>query len=73
MKTSAKLKKSFGVDPETGYDLLSNKVSGTKISRELLYRHVGCSYCFPHGFETINSTIGNSQRSWKKYRKTQYK
>lgn len=73
MKTCAKLRKSFGVDPDTGFDLLSGKVSGTKVSRELLYRIVGCSRCFPHGYETINSTYKNSQRNWKRWRKTQYK
>lgn len=34
---------------------------------------MGCSYCFPHGCETINSKEIKFQRNWKKYRKTQWK
>lgn len=31
-----------------------------------------CSYCFPHGFETSNSTLYKDLKCWKRYRGTQY-
>lgn len=32
-----------------------------------------CSFCFPHGIETPNSTAANNERSWKRSRKTPYR
>ena len=34
---------------------------------------MGCSRCFPHGIEVVNSTSKNRQRSWKRHRNTQWK
>jgi len=68
-----KLKRVFGED-EFGFAELPQKISGVQISRVLYENERGCSICFPHGFETDNSTAHrNRQRSWKKFRKTQYK
>jgi hypothetical protein len=33
----------------------------------------GCSYSFPHGRETTNSTASKNERSWKRSRKTAYR
>ena len=72
MKSRSTLKRRYGVD-EYGFDLIFGKYSGTRISRELNGSMMGCSYCFPHGHETVNSHYVNLQRSWKKHRKTQWR
>ncbi|WP_080778113.1 phosphate ABC transporter substrate-binding protein [Chryseobacterium phocaeense] len=72
MKKFKKFKKSFGINAYGCIDF-PEKISGTQISRLLYGNEMGCSYCFPHGFETVNSHHKNYQRNWKKYRKTQYK
>lgn len=33
----------------------------------------GCSYCFPHGPETTNSSTSKQGRNWKRSRKTAYR
>lgn len=72
MKKFKTLKKSFGTN-ECGLIDLPKKISNILISRILYGNEMGCSYCFPHGFETINSKEIKFQRNWKKYRKTQWK
>lgn len=72
MKNDIRLKRKFGVD-EDGYLTIHKKVSGTKISRILIGEEMGCSYCFPHGQETINDRWSKIQRNWKSQRKSQYK
>ena len=71
-KCRKKLKKCFGVN-EYGLEDLPKKISGTKISRILIGEYMGCSWCFPHGYEVINSKWDKVQRNWKKYRKSQWK
>ncbi|MFY7846757.1 phosphate ABC transporter substrate-binding protein [Chryseobacterium gambrini] len=72
MKKFKTFKKSFGINE---YELIDfpKKISNVQISRILYGNEMGCSYCFPHGFETINSKEIKIQRNWKKYRKTQWK
>ena len=70
-----KLKKAFGLN-EFGMIDFPEKYSNVKISR--FYntdKTGGCSWCFPHGLETNNSTIGKYQnnRNWKSYRGNQWK
>ncbi|WP_081670877.1 hypothetical protein [Sporocytophaga myxococcoides] len=48
------------------------KTSNIQISR-IIYGKKECSFCFPHGWETSNSTIKNRQRNWKKFRHCQWK
>lgn len=72
MKRECRLIKAFGVN-EAGLADLPKKISGTRISRILIGEESGCSHCFPHGYETINSRISKQQRSWKKQRKTQWR
>lgn len=72
MKREWRLKKAFG-ENEVGITDLPKKVSGVTISRIIIGEETGCSRCFPHGYETINSHIYNRQRSWKKQRKTKWK
>jgi len=72
MKNENRLIKMFGFN-EAGIADLPNKISGTRISRIIIGEESGCSFCFPHGFETINSNINNRQRCWKKHRKAQWK
>lgn len=67
-----RLIKMFGMN-DYGLADLPKKYSGIKISRILIGEEMGCSFCFPHGFETINARYYKRQRSWKKHRKTQYK
>jgi hypothetical protein len=33
----------------------------------------GCSWCFPHGPETTNSTQASSARTWKRRRQARYR
>ena len=67
-----KLKDAFGTNE---YQLIDypKKISNVKISRILYGDKMGCSWYFPHGFETINSKEIKFQRNWKKFRKTQWK
>lgn len=72
MKKNKSLKKAFGINE---YELIDfpKKISNVQVSRILHGDDMGCSRCFPHGFETVNSKWSKFQRNWKKYRKTQYK
>ncbi|SIT02065.1 phosphate ABC transporter substrate-binding protein [Chryseobacterium gambrini] len=72
MKKFKTLKKFFGSN-EFGLIDFPKKISNVQISRILYGDEMGCSYCFPHGFETINSKEIKFQKNWKKYRKTQWK
>ncbi|XZF14538.1 hypothetical protein ACTHGU_00225 [Chitinophagaceae bacterium MMS25-I14] len=67
-----KLQKAFGLD-EHGMTAFPYRISNVQYARILFGEERGCSYCFPHGYETTNSTISKYQRSWKKYRPTQWK
>lgn len=66
------LKIAFGSN-EYGLADLPSKISGVKISRLVVGESMGCSRCFPHGYETVNRKGRKFQRNWKKYRKTQWK
>ncbi|PTT72341.1 MULTISPECIES: phosphate ABC transporter substrate-binding protein [unclassified Chryseobacterium] len=72
MKKFKTFKKSFGINECELIDF-PKKISNVQISRILYGNEMGCSYCFPHGYETINSKEIKFQRNWKKYRKTQWK
>jgi len=72
MKRENRLIVAFGKNEARLADL-PNKRSGTAISRIILGPESGCSYCFPHGYETANSRYLKQQRSWKKQRKNQWK
>ncbi|NHZ91750.1 phosphate ABC transporter substrate-binding protein [Massilia sp. CCM 8733] len=72
MKQHARLIKAFGHN-EYGLVDFPQKISGTSVSRVKIRNDNGCSRCFPHGYETVNSHIVNRQRCWKRQRKTQWK
>lgn len=72
MKKYKTLKQTFGIN-EYGLINFPKKISGIQISRVIYGNEMGCSYCFPHGFETENSHQEKYQRNWKKYRKNQWK
>lgn len=72
MKRRKQMQKAFGIN-EFGQADLPVKISNVQISRIIYGNESGCSYCFPHGFETSNSTIANWQRNWKCFRKTQWR
>jgi hypothetical protein len=65
-------RKAFGLN-EAGLIDFPAKISNVRIERIEWGNLMGCSWCFPHGWETINSTIGKQQRNWKKYRKKRWK
>ena len=71
-KSKKPLTKAFGVNE---FKLIEYpvQISNVKIARLQFGDARGCSYCFPHGWETDNSTHANRQRNWKKHRKTQWK
>lgn len=66
------VRQRFGFN-EYGLIDFPNKISGTQISRILYGDEMGCSLCFPHGYEVMNAKYTKFQRNWKKYRKTQWK
>jgi hypothetical protein len=72
MKNRKNLYKAFGKD-EFGMINYPIKLSNIHISRLFKGEVMGCSYCFPHGPETINSKFDKLQRNWKKYRNNQWK
>lgn len=72
MKRQKQFRKSFGID-ETGLINFPVKISNVQISRIIHGNLSGCSWCFPHGWETDNSTVFNRQRNWKRFRKTRWK
>jgi len=72
MKKENRLIKSFGKN-EAGKASMPRKISGTFVSRIVFGEEMGCDWCFPQGYETVNSHIRNRQRNWKKHRKTKWK
>ncbi|MCJ7934816.1 MAG: phosphate ABC transporter substrate-binding protein [Chryseobacterium sp.] len=72
MKKYKTLRQTFGLNEYGGIDF-PVKMSGIKISRILYGNELGCSYCFPHGFEVSNAKNKKFQRNWKKYRNTPWK
>ena len=72
MKRDHRLIKAFGKNEADLADI-PQKISNVTVARIMIRNETGCSFCFPHGEETVNSTIGNSQKNWKKYRKNQRK
>lgn len=72
MKRQKQMQKAFGIN-EFGQADLPVKISNVQISRIVNGAERGCSWCFPHGFETNNSTISNRQRNWKCFRKKKRK
>jgi len=72
MKKIKALRQTFGIN-EYGWIDFPGKISGVQVSRILYGDEMGCSRCFPHGFEVVNAKHGKFQRNWKKYRKAQWK
>lgn len=65
IKTRKALGSAFGAN-EAGLADLPTKMSNRRVSRLVFTGdRGGCSFCFPHGFETTNSTAGKNRRSWK--------
>jgi len=67
-----KLKKAFGLN-EFGLVDIPTRFSNIQLSRLEFGNEMGCSWCFPHGYETVNASVSKNRRSWKYSRKTQYK
>ena len=61
--------RSFGRDMQDWPTRFSN----IKWERLRVGDTMGCSYCFPHGIETINGTRRKDFRCWKRYRKMQWR
>lgn len=68
---SKKLKNAFGTD-DFGISEIPTKISNVKIARIFHGERMGCSYCFPHGWETVNSTGSKNFKSWKNKKKKQW-
>ncbi|MBO0356370.1 hypothetical protein J0X19_00295 [Hymenobacter sp. BT186] len=73
MKRVKKLKQAFGTVEEGHFAAFPVKFSNVQVSRVIFGNTRGCAYCFPHGPETSNATLAKQQRSWKHYRRTQWK
>ena len=73
MKRQKQMQKAFGTDAFGLVDF-PVKMSNVQVSRIVYGNEKGCSWCFPHGWETGNSTMfTNRQRNWKRFRKTRWK
>lgn len=72
MNRLKQMQKAFGVDEFVHFNF-PIKISNVRLARLLYGNKSGCSYCFPHGYETVNSTVANRQRNWKRFRKTKWK
>jgi hypothetical protein len=71
MKRVKRLIEAFGRN-EADLPDFPRKISGIAVSRIIVGNSNGCSRCFPHGYETINSRLENVERSWKRQRKNQW-
>ena len=65
--------KKLGINPDTGFVDIPTKFSNVQLSRIKNGELMGCSFCFPHGVETINNKWTQDLRCWKRYRKFQYR
>jgi hypothetical protein len=72
MQSKKQFRDAFGLD-EFGQIAVPKKISNVKIARLLVGNLMGCSRCFPHGYETVNATENKNKRSWKLQRKTKWK
>ena len=72
MKYFKKYKKAFGLNACNLIDF-PQKMSNVRISRIRNGERMGCSFCFPHGWETINDRYSKNTRSWKQHRRSQWK
>jgi hypothetical protein len=72
MKRKKQIGKAFGLMEEWPFIDFPAKISNIQISR-IIYCKKECSRCFPHGWETSNSTVNNRQRNWKRFRTKQWK
>lgn len=72
-RNAKSLCKAFGKDLHN-IASIPRKFSNVKISRIQNYQKMGgCPFCFPHGMECTNATLGKLTRSWKKHRPKQWK
>jgi hypothetical protein len=71
-KGRSKVKKVMGTTPEDVPDT-PRKMSNVKLARLAHADERDCSWCFPPGWETSNSTMSKNRRSWKNHRKTQFR
>ena len=65
-------RKAFRLN-EFGLVDFPKKISNVKISRLKYGEERGCSWCFPHGWETTNATVAKNKKNWKNHRKNQWK
>jgi hypothetical protein len=72
MKRQKQMQKAFGIN-EFGLVDFPVEISNVQVSRIVYGNERGCSWCFPHGWETDNSTVSNRQRNWKRFRKKRWK
>ena len=72
MKEKKVFIRAFGLN-DFGLADFPKKVSNIRISRLEFGRSMGCPWCFPHGYDTINSTSSKNRKSWKFKRAKQYR
>ncbi|MBO3273021.1 hypothetical protein [Hymenobacter defluvii] len=73
MKRVKKLQQAFGTVDEGAFVSFPAKLSNVQVSRVIFGNARGCAYCFPHGPEVDNATLATLQRTWKRFRRTQWK
>lgn len=72
MREKKVFKKAFRLN-EYGFADFPTKISNVKIARLEFGIERGCSWCFPHGWETSNATLFKNRRTWKYHRAKQWK
>ncbi|TGE29231.1 phosphate ABC transporter substrate-binding protein [Hymenobacter metallicola] len=73
MKRVKQLQQAFGTVEEGSFVAFPAKFSNVQVSRVIFGNARGCAVCFPHGPETDNATLHKRERSWKRFRRTQWK
>ncbi|TGE25037.1 phosphate ABC transporter substrate-binding protein [Hymenobacter aquaticus] len=73
MKRVKKLRQAFGTVDEGPFVAFPAKFSNVQVSRVVFGEARGCAVCFPHGPETNNATLAKQQRTWKQFRRNQWK
>lgn len=66
------VKKVWGMT-EDGLSDTPITMSNVRLARIAHGDEQGCTFCFPHGSETRNSTRHKNRRSWKHHRQTRYR
>lgn len=72
MSKEQTLIKAFGMDDYYFANIII-KHSNVRISRIFNGQLMGCTFCFPHGYDNVNHRHTKDLKCWKRYRKHQWR